>query len=195
MLNGDKSAFREIFDSYHALLFKFCARYRGLERVHVADIVQQTFMKAFQNINKLKDENLLGSWIFMIARNEVVSHIRKQKQERLSIGKIVNDPAINSQDDPYIREQIFQSLENAVEEVADPVSKDIADLYYGPVRITTQEIAEKLDIPKGTVTTKLRRLRLRLHRNMLQKLLEHGIPWCLSQDLNPTEPDEGATNE
>jgi RNA polymerase sigma factor (sigma-70 family) len=83
-----------MFNRYHPFLFKFCARYRTLEREHVADIVQQTFIKAFEKIGSLKDDRLFGSWFFMIARNEIVTYIRQEKKERLIIAKIVNDPTM-----------------------------------------------------------------------------------------------------
>jgi RNA polymerase sigma-70 factor (ECF subfamily) len=187
---GDQSAYRELFDCYHKVLFKFCGRYKTLERENLADIVQQTFMKAFENIKSLKDGKLFGSWILMIARNEVISHMRKQKKESITIAKVVNDPTTLSQDDPYIREQIYRSLENAVKEVADPISKHIADLYYGTTRITTREISEKLGIPKGTVTTKLKRLRQLVHSKMIERLAEHDFPWYLPRD-HFVESDDG----
>jgi RNA polymerase sigma-70 factor (ECF subfamily) len=182
MLKGDQSAFREIFDIYQPLLFRYCARYKVLDRDQVADIVQMVFVKAFDNVDSLKNKRHFGAWIFMIARNEIVSFLRKASTERSVISRIVTDPVVIAREDPYVRERLFLALEKAMDEVADPISREIADLYYGPKRITTREIGKKLDIPKGTVTVKLQRLRQRVHRKLAKGLLKHEIYKEVSTD-------------
>jgi RNA polymerase sigma-70 factor (ECF subfamily) len=175
---GDQKAFRELFDSYHPLLFRFCARYASLDRYQVADMVQQSFMKAYEHIDDLKDAGRFSSWLFMIARNLVISSLRQRKAERSALAQITEDPACMQDDvDPYFREQLHQAVERAVQAVADETTSRIASLYYGPERITTQEIADRLAIPKGTVTVKLQRLRKRVHRRLALELLDHQLPW------------------
>jgi RNA polymerase sigma-70 factor (ECF subfamily) len=193
MRNGDQSAFREIFDLYHAFLLRFLSRYRELERDDMADIMQQTFIKAFENLDSLKDTRYFGTWFFRIARNEVASLMRTKVTERKYVTKIKGDPITASKEDPFVREQVFNALEKALKEIADPISKKIVDFYYGSVQMTTKEISEKLGIPKGTVTSKLQRLRQRLHCRLAETLANHDLSWLASR-YRPIEPDDGSSS-
>jgi RNA polymerase sigma-70 factor (ECF subfamily) len=189
MRKGEQSAFREIFDYYHPILLRFLNRYPSLTRDDMYDVMQQAFIKAFDSLNSLKDERHFGTWLLKIARNAVVSLIRKEVKEREDLISVMVDQTGRSKEDPFVREQIFKALEKALQDVADPLAKKIVDFYYGPVQMTTKQISEKLGIPKGTVTSKLQRLRQRLQSKLAELTLEYDLPWSPSQD-HVVEPDE-----
>jgi DNA-directed RNA polymerase specialized sigma24 family protein len=73
-------------------------------------------------------------------------------------------------------ETLFQALDLAVASEQDAATRDIVLAYYGHTRVTTQEISDRLGIPKGTVTVKLQRFRQRLHRKLLAQLAPEVAP-------------------
>jgi RNA polymerase sigma-70 factor, ECF subfamily len=74
---GDKAAFSALYAKYRQRLFAFCYRLTA-HRETAEDVVQSTFLKAYQSIATLDDHRLFYYWVFSIARNEALGHIRRQ---------------------------------------------------------------------------------------------------------------------
>jgi RNA polymerase sigma-70 factor (ECF subfamily) len=73
---GDSNAFGELYEKYKGNVYAYC--YRLLQNQSSAeDALQNTFMKAFQSISTLDDATAFKYWLFMIARNEVYTVLRK----------------------------------------------------------------------------------------------------------------------
>lgn len=80
---GDRSAFAEIYDRYADRLHDFCV---GMlrDRDAAADCVQDVFVIAATKLVQLREPDRLRSWLYAIARSEVLAHIRARKREQLS---------------------------------------------------------------------------------------------------------------
>jgi RNA polymerase sigma-70 factor (ECF subfamily) len=74
---GDKAAFSTLYEKYQQRLFAFSYRLTA-NRETAEDVVQSTFLKAYQSIATLDDHRLFYYWVFSIARNEALGHIRQQ---------------------------------------------------------------------------------------------------------------------
>lgn len=80
--SGDRAAFTALYDKYHQRLFAFCYRLTAC-REAAKDVAQNTFMKAFQSLATLDDHRLFYYWLFSIARNEALSHLRRERKAGL----------------------------------------------------------------------------------------------------------------
>lgn len=79
--DGDRSAFGSLIDSYYKGIYRFAFQYTG--SYHDADeVCQETFLRAFENIKKLKDGNHFKGWIFMIASNLLRKRTKQSKREK-----------------------------------------------------------------------------------------------------------------
>jgi RNA polymerase sigma-70 factor (ECF subfamily) len=81
-LNGDQDAFKAIYDCYGARIYNFLFRLLG-SRSEAEDATQQTFLIALGRIGTLRDPDLLESWIYRIARNEVYQKFRRKQVSSL----------------------------------------------------------------------------------------------------------------
>jgi len=78
---GDKLAFGSLIDQYYKNIYRFAFQYTG--KHHDADeICQETFLRAFENIRKLKDGACFKGWIFMIASNLLRKRSKQIKREK-----------------------------------------------------------------------------------------------------------------
>jgi len=76
---GDSAAFGELYRKYRGRIHRFALKL--LQRTDLAeDIVQETFLKMHDAIATLDRNPSLASWLFTIARNEVYSHLRKERR-------------------------------------------------------------------------------------------------------------------
>ncbi len=122
------------------------------------DLVQETLMLAIQKIHQLKDEEAFDGWIYTILNNVWLSHLRKKRPNEDIDNVIVADRVspenelLVQQVDLMVRSAMAR-LPNAQRQVVSLV--DLEDLSY-------KEVAEVLEVPIGTVMSRLNRARTAL---------------------------------
>jgi RNA polymerase sigma-70 factor (ECF subfamily) len=138
------------------------------------DVVQEAFLNAYQSLENFKGDSLFFTWLYRIAVNAAISHRRKQRV-LLRIDGGANGEAAHEPIDPSDLSRPGHALEQAEQEQrvqqalarlspehrAVLVMKDMEGQKY-------EEIAEVLQVPVGTIRSRLHRARLEL-RELLEK--------------------------
>lgn len=157
----DKQLYAEIIKRYQIKLLRY-ANYLVYDEDKAADVVQQTFIKAYINLKGFNLKKKFSSWIYRIAHNEAISILRKYKKELPLDDKIELIAAVN--------------IENALitEEFNDQLNQCLSKIpliYKEPLSLLVleeksyEEISEILRLPIGTVGTRINRA-----KNLLKKL-------------------------
>jgi RNA polymerase sigma-70 factor (ECF subfamily) len=81
---GDEDAFRLMFERYTRPLMSFIYDMVS-DRVRAEELTQETFVRAYKNMNRLRDAAKLSSWLFGIARNVVRESLRAGRREGLQV--------------------------------------------------------------------------------------------------------------
>jgi len=79
---NSESAFVELYNMYSPVLFGICLRY-SKERVDAEDILQESFIKIYENIQGFKSEGSLEGWLKRIVVNVSINHYRKKIKENV----------------------------------------------------------------------------------------------------------------
>jgi len=126
------------------------------------DLVQETVAAGMRNYKQLRDENSMFGWICSIMRNNWYRHLRKQKNHESIDDQLPSDdhgPLGNCQENDIIS-QVRKSVAELTIEQRQIISLvDLGELSYC-------EVAQALDIPVGTVMSRLHRAR----KSLLKKL-------------------------
>jgi RNA polymerase sigma-70 factor (ECF subfamily) len=78
---GDSSAFGKLYDHYQPMIYRFVFIKVG-RREEAEDITHQVFLQAWQNIRTYRHRGYpFGSWLYRIARNQVIDHYRSNKND------------------------------------------------------------------------------------------------------------------
>ena len=78
---GDSSAFGQLYDYYQPMIYRFVLVKVG-RREEAEDITHQVFFQAWQNIRTYRHRgHPFGSWLYRIARNQVIDHYRSRKDD------------------------------------------------------------------------------------------------------------------
>jgi RNA polymerase sigma-70 factor (ECF subfamily) len=130
------------------------------------DLVQETIYKALKNASWLRDVETLDTWLYRILFNCWQDYLRVKGRNVEFIE--VHDEAQLEQADSYQQSQIVERVRNSIEQLPLPLREvvtlaDFAGFSYA-------EIAEIIDIPVGTVMSRLFRAR----QNLKQQLLDFG---------------------
>ncbi|WP_341300630.1 RNA polymerase sigma factor [Lysinibacillus sp. FSL H8-0500] len=92
-MHKNRLKIEHLYELYHRDVYHFALYYTN-SREEAEDITQETFFKVLKQLDKLKNEDKVKTWILSIARNTAVDIHRKQKIKRLLIEKISWQPPI-----------------------------------------------------------------------------------------------------
>jgi RNA polymerase sigma-70 factor (ECF subfamily) len=169
-LEGRTEAFEELVHRYEGRLYNTV--FRLLDNAEDAqDVVQDAFLRAFQSLSRFKGESEFFTWLYRIAVNRAVSLRRKGRARVRRDANTALEPvdpsdesrpshAVEKTEEAYVVQQALNRLTAQQRTVL--VLKDVEEQKY-------EAIAEILDIPVGTVRSRLHRARMELRR-----LLEQG---------------------
>lgn len=161
MRADEQLALRELHDDYAQLLWRFVMRSLH-DRAQAQDVVQETLLRAWQHPDVLAREPVaLRAWLFTVARNLVIDDWRSARH-RHEFG--MNQLPEVSSDDQTERVLDAWLVGDALESLTPEHREVIRRAYFGGQ--DTRSIAATLDIPEGTVKSRLhyglRALRLAL---------------------------------
>ncbi len=157
--NGDEKAMSEIITLHKQLVFTIA--YRLLNDYDESlDICQETFIKLFQNIDKLKEPLKLKTWICSITRNLCYDRLRKERH----LNKNAEITEIEQPEDytKSIRKRAI--IHNALERL-NPRDRLLLTLFYYE-DFDIKEIAEIMKITPENVKISLSRARIRLREEL-----------------------------
>lgn len=125
----------------------------------VEDAIQNTVIKVFENIKTLKQDEFFETWMIRILINECNNIMRKNKR----VLQFQESLVVENYDDIYEKLDLINAIASLNNEL-----KIITRLYYFE-DMSTVEIAKILNIPEGTVRSRLARAREKLKKQMIER--------------------------
>jgi RNA polymerase sigma-70 factor (ECF subfamily) len=174
--NGEEEAFKELINRYTSPIYNFVARLAN--RNDASDIVQETFIKVWKNLNRFDDTKAsFKTWIFTIAKNTATDFLRKKKSLLFTdlekdIDDDINSFAENIPDENLLPDSALQKLQekeadkkflNNLLEKLHPNYQEVLTLRYQE-EMTFEEIGKILDKSLNTVKSQHRRAIIELRR-------------------------------
>jgi RNA polymerase sigma-70 factor (ECF subfamily) len=178
---GSERAVRELLDRYQRPIFSLVYRLVR-DRMAAEDLAQEAFVRAFTAMDSYDPSRRFSSWIFKIAHNHAIDHLRKRRVETVSLDGAPDATGAQEQERTRIRladtgEMPDEFVENR--ELASQLETAIGALRpeYQTVVLMRhvegypyQEIADVMELPLGTVKTYLHRARAEL-KDALEELV------------------------
>jgi len=152
--------FTSLYEKFRRPLLRF-VRYK-INDPHIAeDIVQETFIKALQSIDTLKERDKFQSWLYTIASNTIKDYYKKQRPEYTDTVDIAQEEALEK--------SVLQELDCCLAtflQTLSPAQHDILQALYFQ-ELTLEEHAKKNNLNLSTVKSHAKRAKI-----TLKKLLE-----------------------
>lgn len=141
--------FNILFDKYKQELYGYI-RKMVITHENADDVLQNTFIKVFKNIDGFRGDASLKSWIYRIAYNEALQLIRKNKRQATEHSEELNSYSNTLFADPYFRgERVHKVLLEAVASLPER-QKQVFELKYFE-EFKYSEIAEMLKLSDGSL--------------------------------------------
>ena len=158
---GPPSVQRLVEDHYPSL-YRYAYRLSG-SSADADDLTQDTFCKALVNLAQLRDPSRARPWLFSILRNAYLHRVRAERQQPCVALDQVGDVA----------EPLPESLPDIVPEQLQSALNELSEVYRTPIILYYfegfgyREIAEQMDLPIGTVMSRLARAKAFLRSRLL----------------------------
>ena len=179
---GDDSAFSELVRHYERRIFRLAKNITQSDE-DAEDVLQETFLKAFEHLPDFQGQSKFYTWIVRIGVNESLMKLRKRKSDRTvpldepyDTGEdlVVREIAVwdENPEERYSREELGGILDKAIEGLRPPFRtvftlRDIEEL-------STEETAEALGISIPAVKSRLLRARLQLREKLTRLFKKKG---------------------
>jgi len=180
--DGDTTAFNELVRRYEGKIFRL-AQHVTQNREDAEDVLQETFLKAYEHLDQFKGDSKFYTWIVRIAVNQALMKLRRRKtdksvslDETIDTGEDTVTREIAAWDeDPeqrFSRDELGSILDSAVESL-EPLYRSVFVLR-DIEELSTEETAEALGLSIPAVKSRLLRARLQLREKLTRFFKRKG---------------------
>lgn len=175
IVKGDRHAFEEFVDSYGARVHRLVRRYVD-NPTDAEDVTQEIFCDLYRSIGKFRGDSALGTWVYRVAVNHCLKHCQRHRTDSVPYEE-QEIHATDWQVDPAqsaFKHELSDQVQVALKELS-PLHYDVVVLceMHG---LTYQECAKALDIPVGTVKSRLFNAFRRLRESLSGYIKEESDP-------------------
>ncbi len=176
-LRGDEPAWEELVRLHTRRVYGLCYRFTG-SGSEAQDLTQEVFLRVFRTIKTFRStEGSFATWLARVTRNLLIDHYRRTRQERVTdsieeqlpiieevgaAAAVRPDAALAGQEASQILKATLQKLSPDLREAV--ILRDLQEMEY-------REIADVLQIPEGTVKSRINRGRAELARLLRKQKL------------------------
>jgi RNA polymerase sigma-70 factor (ECF subfamily) len=159
-LPGSQRSIQRLVDEHYQALYRYAYRLSG-SAADADDLTQDTFCKAQMRLEQLREPARAKAWLFSILRNTYLHRMRERRNETVSLDGVGELPGPAPDPLPDVEpEQLQQALQELPEVFRTPII-----LYYFE-DFSYREIAEQMELPLGTVMSRLARAKAYLRSRL-----------------------------
>ncbi|MCJ8008743.1 RNA polymerase sigma factor SigW [Lederbergia wuyishanensis] len=173
VLKGDQEAFGEIVELFKDKVFQLCYRMLG-NRHEAEDIAQEAFVRAYVNIHSFNQSRKFSTWLYRIATNLCIDRIRKKKPDYFLDAELAGTEGLTmysqiaaegkSPDSEVETMELQEIVQREILRLPDKYRVVIVLRYIDDLSLN--EISEVLEMPLGTVKTRIHRAREALRKQL-----------------------------
>ncbi len=160
---GDSDQFGELISRYEAKLIRYARKF-FYNQDTVKDLVQDTFIKAYTNLQSFDPKQRFSPWLYRIAHNTFINEIRRQSRfpfDLFAVDTLLPQlRAKETADGVVLAEEIKQAMERVLDQLPVKYREVIVLHYYE--EFSYAEISDVLEIPVTTVGVRLSRARTKI---------------------------------
>lgn len=170
---GDEEALGTLMERYGGALLHFAHRLVGDMQL-AEEIWQDTMLKAWQQASSFRVDGHLKAWLFRVARNNAIDHMRKKRVPVEEYTVCLETAATTFRPDKeaersWLSAEVFEAIDSL------PLAyREVIDLRFFH-QLCYQEIAEILHIPLGTVKSRLNYAIQRLTKILRERGIDHSL--------------------
>lgn len=173
-LTGDEAAWEDLVRAHTRRVYSLCYRFTGKDS-EAQDLTQEVFLRIFRTLKTFRTgEGIFGVWLTRLTRNLLIDHYRRTRMERATdsiedqLPVLEEQGALSARTDGMLAgREASEVLQSALQKLSPElretvILRDLEEMEY-------KEIAQSLNVPEGTVKSRLNRGRAELTRILRQR--------------------------
>jgi RNA polymerase sigma-70 factor, ECF subfamily len=160
VIGGDLDAYAEIIDKYEDKLQRYVSYLIG-DTTLAKDVVQETFIKAYQNLQGFNRSFKFSSWIYRIAHNEAMNAVKKNRDQLSEDVELNKELSYKSNIEERIDSELLKKDVEDCLILLEPKYRSVVQLVYFE-NMKYDEVADVLRVPRSTVGVWLARAKKQL---------------------------------
>ena len=179
---GDRYACNDLVETYSGKIYNVALRLTN-NPVEAEDVLQETFINACKAAGDFEGRSSLGTWLYRIATNNGLMHIRRRQAPTVPLDAPTNNEALNfkpqllqswdwNPETEALSDELRQVMDKAVESLPDTLQA--AFVLRDLEGLSTQEAADTLGISTSNLKVRLHRARFMLREQLAAYFNEHG---------------------
>ncbi len=173
-LAGERSAFRALYDRHRPAVHRVARSFATLDPDDVDDVVQDTFVRAFEHVATLQQPERFGAWILAITRNRALHRLARRKVADRVAGDLRGEVAALALDvaaAPELGEPLeVEIVRGILAGLPEGSEKETVRLFYVEGELSAREIAARQGVGKSAITMRLERFRAKVKRRILAEV-------------------------
>jgi len=176
VLSGEGEAFELLVLKNQRKIYNLCYRMTGNPE-DASDLTQEAFLKAYQNLARFKGESSISLWMYCLASNACIDHLRREKRREKRSLTVIDETGevaeLELSDERFTpegeleRRQVIEGIEQGLQTLTEEhrqilILREINELSY-------DEIADILKLSAGTVKSRISRARVILRKFLLEQ--------------------------
>lgn len=164
---------RELIDAHYEALYRYGYRLSG-SAADAEDLTQETFRKAIPRLSQLREADRAKGWLFRILRNAYLHKVRDERRNNYVPFDAVGDVA--AEDSPAATGHDIDpaAVQAALNELDESFRTPLILFYFE--EFSYRDIAEQMDLPIGTVMSRLARAKTYLRSKLSPGKDTNGLP-------------------
>jgi RNA polymerase sigma-70 factor (ECF subfamily) len=180
--NSDESAFRELVKKHELNVYNTCIGMLGNED-NAKDISQDVFIEVFRSIHKFRGDSKISTWLYRLAVNKSLNHIRDNKKHRIvrSIQRFftkeenerldLQDFSSQNAEQEIEQDEHSKALHNALDKL--PENQKTAFVLKNYDNLSYKQISEIMELSNSSVESLIHRAKVNLQKHLEEYYLEH----------------------
>jgi RNA polymerase sigma-70 factor (ECF subfamily) len=173
-VGGDERAYRALYERYQLAVQRVAQGFAELDVDEVKDVVQESFVRAFRALPRLRERNRFGPWLLTIARNRSLSHLAKRHLISRTLDEF--EHGVEPEADGLAMKALdsgpeLEAVRELIQSLPEGAEKETVRLFYLEGELSARMIAERLGVGKSAVTMRLERFRAKVKKALIAKVL------------------------
>ncbi|MFA4794950.1 RNA polymerase sigma factor [Leptospira kirschneri] len=156
VLHGDFNSFELLMNRYQGLVYSQAIKAFRNE-TEAEDFTQDIFLKAFESLSTFQGKSQFSTWLFVIARNEIIRKYRKEHPEISGLDALIlaenekekQSEIYSEQESKFLKEENSEKIRNLVARLPELYRKPITLHYFE--NMSYKEISKKLNLKMNTL--------------------------------------------
>lgn len=173
--NGDQAEFAKVVEAYSGYIYRLALKMVNNPQ-DAEDILQETFIKAYDAFPDFEGRSKISTWLYRIATNEALMFLRSKDPTPVSVEQPYSQKQESTPkpmeivdwcclpEDEMLTDEVRQYLSKSVEELSDALKATF--VLRDIEKLSTRETAEVLGISESAVKTRLHRARMQLRESL-----------------------------